>query len=218
VGCEVPRTSPDFTDDDNTYLLPPSPELTFSPTDLMCKRSQSIGNQTGGPVLTASDGDRIALRYLENGHITQPDVPPNKFSSGNVTVYGTFTPLEDDRFLDIHGQWTLDGLGGDQRGFILSAGAFDDGGCFQFDPTHHSPIANQRYATFGPGTSANEAPNRWCGSMIILKDPSGEPLSPGTVLTLYWVWDWPSYVAGNAGAPPTVLNETYTSCMDIFIA
>lgn len=213
----VPRTAPGFGDGDNTYLLPPSPALAFQPSDLMCKSTQTQGNQTNGPVLSASGGDRVLLRYLENGHITQPSVPPHKPSSGQVTVYATTQPQVDEIFLNVHGQWTSDGTGGDQRGFQLALAAFDDGRCFQFDPTGHSEIATNRSALFGPGSSETEAPNRWCGTTIALNDESGTPFPSGTLLTVYWVWDWPTYVPGNPGMPATVLNETYTSCIDIDI-
>lgn len=213
----VPRIAPNFIDDDNTYLLPQAPSLAFQDSDRMCKPTQVKGNQTNGAVVNAQQGDRVLLRYLENGHITQPSIPPNKPSSGQVFVYATTQPQDDDKFTAIHGQWTPDGTGGDQRGFLLNTTSFDDGRCFQFDPTRHSEIANSRNDVFGPGPSITETPNRWCGTMISLNDEFGNPFPAGTVLTLYWVWDWPTYVPGNAGTSPIILEQTYTSCMDVAI-
>ncbi|KIW09686.1 hypothetical protein PV08_12073 [Exophiala spinifera] len=213
----VPRTTPGFVDGDNTYLLPQAPALTFQDSDLMCKLTQTQGNQSGGSVLMAPQGSSVLLRYLENGHITQPDVPPNKPTSGQVSVYATTQARDDDKFTAIHGQWTADKTGGDQRGLLLTSTPFDDGRCFQFDPTGHSEIATTRSNTFGPGPSITEAPNRWCGTTIELNDESGIPFANGTLLTLYWVWDWPSIVPGNPGTPPAILNETYTSCMEVEI-
>ena len=189
--------------------------MTIDDSDLICKSTQTQGNQTGGPILSAPGGSRIILRYLENGHVTQPYTPPNKPSSGQVFVYATTQPAEGDTFNSIHGQWTADGSGGDGRGYLLSSASFDDGMCFQFDPTHHSEISNTRSANFGPGPSPTENPNRWCGTVVTLNDGSSSAITSGTLLTLYWVWDWPSVVSGNPGTAATILNETYTSCMDI---
>ena len=50
---------------------------------------------------------------------------------------------------------------------------------------------------------------------MFLMDEKGDPVSAGTLLTLYWVWDWLLMVMGNPGAPPGILNEAYISCMDI---
>jgi hypothetical protein len=210
----VPRTAPGFVDGDNTYLLPQAPELTYQDSDLMCKFPQTQGNQTGGPVLMATAGSNVLLRYLENGHVTQPNVPLNKPTSGLISVYATTQPSDDDKFTAIHGQWSPDKRGGDGRGFLLQTTPFDDGQCFQFDPTGHSQIATSRSTAFGPGPSITEEPNRWCGTVIALNDESGASFANGTTLTLYWVWDWPTYVPGNPGMMPTILNETYTSCME----
>ena len=183
----------------------------------MCKPSQSQGNQTGGPILSAPQGSRLALRYLENGHITQPYSPPNKANSGLVSVYATTQPSEDELFLPIHGQWTADQTGGDKRGYLIASTPFDDGECFQFDPTFHSNIANVRDQVFGPGDTLTEAPNRWCHTFVPLNDAIGNPIPSNTIVTLYWVWDWPSTLSGNAGDAPTLFNETYTSCIDVQI-
>ncbi|KIV81274.1 hypothetical protein PV11_03471 [Exophiala sideris] len=66
---------------------------------------------------------------IKNGHITQPDVPPNKPTSGQVSVYATTQARDDDKFTAIHGQWTADKTGGDQRGLLLTSTPFDDGRC-----------------------------------------------------------------------------------------
>lgn len=191
--------------------------MTIEQSDLICKETQSQGNQTKGPILTAPGGSRIVLRYLENGHVTQPYNPPNKPSSGRIFVYATTQAAADDRLVAVHGQWTTDRTGGDRRGFLLSMIDFDDGKCFQFDPTQHSAIAVSRNANFGPGSSAGEAPNRWCETILTLEDENSVPFASGTLLTLYWVWDWPSMLMGNPGAAPSILNETYTSCMDVAV-
>lgn len=223
----VSRTNPAFTDIGNTHLLPPPPGTSIQDSDLMCKPTQSQGNQTDGPSLVVTSGSRIALRYLENGHITQPRECPQEIgpdqvvackpNSGQVFVYATTNPLQEENFLAIHEQWTPNGLGGDQRGFLLAVAPFDDSRCFQFDPTGQSEISHNRNLEFGPGTTVTEAPNRWCQIIVTLTDQNGVAFTPDTVLTLYWVWDWPSTVIRYPEAVSTTLNETYTSCMDIRI-
>ena len=204
----VPRV-PGFLDSDVTYLLPSPPSTIFQDSDLICKATQTFGNQTYGPALIAPGGSRVVLRYQENGHITLPFVPPGKPNPGVVYVYATTQSSIDDKFVKIHGQWTTNGSGGDQRGYMLTESSFDDGVCFQLN---ESQLASARNLTFGPGPSQTEAPDRWCGTFVFLNDPSGAPLPNNTIVTLYWVWDWPS----TSGSVIT-LNETYTSCMDILI-
>lgn len=211
----VQRTDPSFSDDSNTYLLPQAPALDFQASDLMCKSSQTQGSQANGPVLKAPQGSRIVLRYLENGHVTYPNNPPGKNSSGEVFVYATTQSAEDDKFTAIHGQWNSDKSGGDQRGYLLLKTYFDDDRCYQFDPTHHSRYANDRLLLFGPGSSPTEAPNRWCGTIVPLVDEKGSAIAAGTLITLYWVWDWPSFVEETPGAPKRRVNQVYTSCMDV---
>jgi hypothetical protein len=175
----------------------------------MCKSTQTQGNQTNGPTLTAPGGSSIALRYLENGHITEPYIKPQKPNPGQVYVYATTQPSNDDTFTAIYGQWNSDMTGGDQRGYMMNATTFDDGECFQLNG---SELSIQRNTTFGPGPSTTEAPNRWCNTIVTLNDENGAPLQSGTLITLYWVWDWPSYQSG-----VLTTDEGYTSCMDVQI-
>ena len=89
---------------DNLYELPQAstPGNAFLPTDLICKPGyHTIGNQTAGyPVLNASPGDYIAIRYAENGHVTNPQQQAGKpLGSGTVFVYGTANPFNNDTYL-----------------------------------------------------------------------------------------------------------------------
>jgi hypothetical protein len=209
----VLRTNPAFGDPQMTNLIPPDGRSTGTvilPTDLMCKASQSIGNQTSGsPALIASAGDMVALRYQENGHVTLPQNQPGKPANrGTVFIYGTTQPSNRDTLLGIHNVWTADGKGGDGRGVLLATRNFDDGQCYQ---VNSGTISQQRQKQFPHTPDSLMGTNLWCQSDVTL--PSS--ISSSTY-TLYWVWDWPT-AAGTAGFP-NGKNETYTTCMDISIS
>jgi hypothetical protein len=203
---------PAFFGDPNTHLLPPNGRVTGNailPTDLMCSSAQTIGNQTtGSPALIASPGDMVALRYLENGHVTLPETQAGKPANrGTVFVYGTTKPSNSDTFLSIHKVWTADGQGGDGRGVLLATRNFDDGQCYQ---VNDGKISKQRQKQFPHSAKSIMGTDLWCQADITL--PSSIDAS---TYTLYWVWDWPT-LPGTKGFP-NGLNETYTSCMDITI-
>jgi hypothetical protein len=193
----------------NVYELPPDGRPTGNeilPTDPMCKSTQPIGNQTAGnPALIASPGDMIALRYQENGHVTQPQLPAGKpEGSGTVFVYGTEKPSNSDTYLGIHRVWNAAGTGGDGRGVLLATRYFDDGQCYQ---NNTSAISQARQKEFTHTPDALMNTDIWCQTDVqIPTDASGN-------YTLYWVWEWPTL--DSAGNVET--NESYTSCMDIVL-
>lgn len=176
----------------------------------MCKASQTITNQTSGfPRLQTSPGDKIALGYQENGHVTEFFIQAGKPSNrGTVYIYATTAPKDTEIFNSIHKVWTTDGKGGDKRGILLAAQNFDDGQCYQTNP---SKLSVERQAKF-PVAVGNGlmGPNLWCQNnvMIPLNAPVNKPY------TLYWVWDWPT-AAGADGPGTPGKNETYTTCMDV---
>lgn len=144
------RTVPGFGDDQMVNLIPPNGRaagnIIFA-TDLMCRSSQSKGNQTpNSPALTASPGDMIALRYQENGHVTepfnQPDKPENR---GTVYIYGTAEASDSDTLLSIHDVWNSEGTGGDKRGKLLSTQNFDDGQCYQINTSNISEARQEEF-------------------------------------------------------------------------
>lgn len=175
----------------------------------MCMVSQSVPglNTPGLPRLTAGEGDHVALRYQENGHVTIPDTNPGKPKNrGTVYVYGTERPLVTDKFMDIHKVWTADGKGGDGRGVLLATRNYDDGQCYQ---VNSHPISLERQKQFPKEADAEMGVNLWCQSDVKL---------PANIdskrYTLYWVWDWPTAAINGAAAMP----EVYTSCMDVDIS
>jgi hypothetical protein len=209
----VLRTNPAFSDPQMTNLIPPDGRSTGTvilPTDLMCKASQTIGNQTpGSPALVANAGDMIALRYQENGHVTLPQNQPGKPANrGTIFIYGTTQPSNSDTLLGIHNVWTADGKGGDGRGVLLATRNFDDGQCYQ---VNSGTISQQRQQEFPHKADILMGANLWCQSDVTL------PTSiSSSTYTLYWVWDWPT-APGTTGFP-NGKNETYTTCMDISIS
>lgn len=200
----VPRTSALFSDYVSENQIPPNGRSTATeilPTDLMCRQSQSIGNQTAGsPALVAAPGDNIALIYEENGHVTLLDRSPTKpVGSGTVFIYGTKKPANTDTYLGIHRVWNAAGTGGDKRGKLLATRPFDDGQCYQ---NNTSPLAESRRAKLG--TQGNDLP---CQNNVQLPEDAGT----SGQYTLYWLWEWPTLdTSGNI-----IANESYTTCMDI---
>lgn len=198
------RTEPGFSDVPLVHLI------TGAPNDPMCKDSQkSTSSQTkSSPRLKTAPGADIALRYQENGHVTLPENQPGKAKNrGDIFVYGTTEPKDNELFNDVHGVWTADGKGGDGRGVLLAKGAYDDGQCYQ---VNGGAISTDRQEKFAHPTNQLMGADLWCQTDIRL--PSDAPT--GNPYTLYWVWEWPTAEGIDPGLPKGK-NETYTSCMDV---
>ncbi|OKL64125.1 hypothetical protein UA08_00084 [Talaromyces atroroseus] len=199
-----------FQDDMMEWQLPTDNGDQITPDMAMCRPSQQTANYTAGsPILQAPAGASIALRYQENGHVTQPWIPSGKpEGSGAVYVYGTTKPSEDDTLAGIYQTWTLDGTGGDARGRLLTSQFFDDGQCYQVS---NAPKSVQRQQEFPRKAEAGsvEGANLWCQTDVKLPND----LAAGTEYTLYWVWDWSTMDTTDSKAQP----QFYTSCMDVSI-
>ncbi|KAL4899390.1 hypothetical protein BDW74DRAFT_189393 [Aspergillus multicolor] len=196
----VLRSSPTFSDYAMTYLVPTSPG-----DDAVCAPSQRQQVQTeGSPRLVAHPGDRVLIRYQENGHVTLPWATPGKPSPGTVYVYITTSPSARDTLLGIHHIWNEDGTGGDGRGRLIGTFDFDDGRCFQ---VNESPISRYRQGRFGHPPNALEGSDLWCGNVVMIPDT----IDVGN-LALYWIWDWPT----NPGMADEK-QEIYTTCSDILV-
>lgn len=205
----IPRTSPDFSDNAMTYRLP-SNGVNLTKADKMCMDTQTSpeDQKPGLPRLQAQQGSAIALRYQENGHVTEPEnqegKPPNR---GTVYVYGTTDPSEDDRIVDIHKVWNEDGTGGDKRGKLLATRPYDDSRCYQING---GDISKDRQAKFKHTADQLMGTNLWCQTDIKLP----EDAESGKQYTLYWVWDWPTLPGVDKGLP-NGKPELYTTCMDV---
>ncbi|KAG4443633.1 hypothetical protein IFR05_000910 [Cadophora sp. M221] len=193
--------------DDNLWLLPPNGRgNTFLPTDPICRSNQAKPQQTKDyPVLTAAPGDHVALRYFENGHVTLFANNLGKPAGrGTVFIYATKESLSTDSYLGIHRVWNAEGTGGDKRGKLIATRPYDDGQCFQINGKSAS-----RQAQVGGFTGQD-------GSDVLCQNDFKIPSDAGTSgsYTLYWVWEWPTLNADGA----IIVNESYTSCMDISLA
>jgi hypothetical protein len=101
----VSRSTTSFSDDMMTYLLPPSVSgrTKVNGSDLLCSPTQRSANQTNNyPRLTASPGAYIAMKYLENGHVTMPGNQPGKPNgAGTIYVFGTIEPNNNELLMDV---------------------------------------------------------------------------------------------------------------------
>lgn len=220
------RTAAIFSDPIMVHLLPslgvpaieqrdmiPALDTTgVYPNDTMCKRTQQQQYQSNGsPRLQAAPGDLVALRYQENGHVTLPQNQPGKQPNrGLVYVYGTTKPKFPELFLDVFGQWTSDGTGGDRRGRLLATQPFDDGYCYQ---ANGGNISTHRQAQFPHTPNQLMGANLWCQNNIALP---ADITAIGSPYTLYWVWDWPTEPNVDPNLPKGKA-ELYTTCMDVDI-
>ena len=177
-------------------MLPIAGNPSITAADFMCKETQR--KQDSKNALTFLAGDSYIFRYNENGHITKPWADPAKPGPGRVYIYGTDSPREDERFLDIHGVWDRSDVISN-RGTLLGDFNFDDGKCYQYSTD--SEIQKKRAALYGHGNQPVEGLNLWCENMVNLS-----MIQFKSTYTMYWVWDWPD----DDGKP-----QIYTSCIDL---
>jgi hypothetical protein len=198
----ISRLAPFFNDFQMQYLLPTDPDGK----DKICKSTQTVRNYTSEfPPLRARPGSYIAIQYQENGHVTLPELTPQKKGSGTTYVYGTSCPSDEDRLASIHGVWNGEGTGGDGRGQLLATRGFDDGRCYQIND---GSISKARQRKYPKPARDPEGADLWCQNDLRL------PIDISGSYSLYWVWDWPSMLSDTL---PSGKAELYTSCIDIDI-
>ncbi|KAF2672917.1 hypothetical protein BT63DRAFT_466451 [Microthyrium microscopicum] len=210
----VSRTIPGFYDDMMTYQLPPPKDTSrtrVNDSDFLCAPTQRTSNQTQSfPRLSAWPGAHVAMKYLENGHVTLPQNTPGKpLGGGTIFVFGTSQPIENELLVDVL-EWTTDGTGGDRRGKLIAAQNFDDGRCYQINAGNISLTRQQEFPdpVEGQPGSVHE---QWCETDVAI--PSD--VSINSTYTVYWVWQWPT-APGTLGALEGK-DEYYTTCSDIDI-
>lgn len=205
----VDRGQAGFSDPAMKYLLPASGSR-INQMDYLCSPSQRAARQSPGfPRLGAQPGSYIAMRYLENGHVTLPENALGKpEGSGNVLVFGTSQATSTERLQDVL-TWANNSEGR-LGGNLLTVQYFDDGRCYQING---GPISITRQETF-PNPVPNDPSSKneqWCETAVQLP----EDLTVGSTYTIYWVWSWPT----SPGTPdvPQGKDEYYTTCSDIDI-
>ncbi|KAM3069337.1 hypothetical protein ACMFMG_010840 [Clarireedia jacksonii] len=174
--------------------------------------------------LTAFAGDFVAIRYAENGHVTEPmqaSTPTSTkgFGSGLVYIYGTEDSKATDKYNSIHKVWNKDGTGGDKRGRLLAVQYFDDMQCYLDGNENASQenklvvqgmtLAQMRAKAYPHSPSAIAGKSLLCQTDFQI--PADVKVNKN--YTIYWVWDWPTLdLQGNV-----VTNQSYTICADIAI-
>ena len=213
----VDRESPDFqaNGDANVVWLLPSAEASMpngdvrsriNSSDLLCTPYAQTKNYTNPafPKLKVNPGSWVAMKYLENGHVTLPwNVPAKPYMGGTVYVFGTTRPRRDEKLADVL-KWDKSGTGGDKRGALLATQNYDDGRCHQIN----SCVVSAERQVLYPLGSDGTAEEMMCESDFQV--PDNQP--PGD-LTIYWVWQWPTPPNKDCGLPMGK-DEYYTSCLD----
>jgi len=205
------RTDPGYNGFSMDYLVPQT-GVRINSSDMLCHPSQRTSNYTNTayPKLQVQPGGYVAMKYLENGHVTLPWNQLGKPAfAGTVFVYGTTQPSDTEMIADVLA-WTTDGKGGNGKGFLMTAQNFDDGRCHQVNCGN---ISTDRQLLFpvhvaGQPTSSVES---WCETDLQI--PASQPR--GT-LTTYWVWQWPT-APNHDCTYPDGKDEYYTTCADFEI-
>ncbi|KAH0370097.1 hypothetical protein KCU65_g2875, partial [Aureobasidium melanogenum] len=211
----VARTDPGFNGDSVDYLVPAlsSGRTRIDGTDLLCHPDQRTSNYTNTkyPRLQAAPGSYVAMKYLENGHVTLPQNQPGKpKAGGTVFVYATTNPSDTEKIVDVL-KWNTAGNGGDSRGTQIAAQSFDDGRCHQINSGTISMQRQKAFPDHVPGQPDSNV-EQWCETDVHI--PS--TYKSGETITVYWVWQWPTE-AGVDSTYPTGKDEYYTSCAEINI-
>ena len=209
------------------WLLPPAGRgrTRIDNSDFACHTNQRTKKQSSPeyPRLNVTAGSTVAMKYLENGHVTLPFTQAGKQESGgSVFVFGTTKPKDDAKLKDVL-QWTADGTGGDKSGRLIAAQNFDDGRCYQLNAA--SDISKQRMKQFpnppnkpNPNGDLSLGTELWCETVINL--PADIPQGDAAY-TVYWVWDWRSlnktqemFLPQGQHGDDAAKDEFYTTCSD----
>ncbi|OAL04584.1 hypothetical protein IQ06DRAFT_213830 [Phaeosphaeriaceae sp. SRC1lsM3a] len=212
----VSKTDPGYNGFSMNFEIPAYQGKVFIQNDTMlCHKEQRQQKQSQDkyPRLQAVPGGFIAMRYMENGHITLPQNQKGKpEKAGTIFIYGTTQPKQDEKIANVL-RWTEDGKGGDGRGILIAMNDFDDGRCYE---TNNSPIHNERVqsspnyamgqAEDGPGTFP-----LFCESNVQLPKSA----TMGKPYTFYWVWQWNTASGGIDPSYPKGKDEYYSTCIDV---
>jgi hypothetical protein len=209
----VERGSPQFSDTKLTYLIPANglSRSKIDATDALCRPEQAAANTNSQnfPSLRAMPGNYVAMRYLENGHVTLPANQVGKPGSGGlVYIYATTQPKSDQTLLDTLSWTTTSDL---SQGRLLAINNYDDGQCFQISGSAMSVQRQQEFPDPIPGQPGTNQ-ERWCETNFQL--PAN--MSDGN-LAVYWVWQWPTLPNMDPGLP-NGKDEIYSTCSDFVIS
>ncbi|KAL5118580.1 hypothetical protein ACEQ8H_003431 [Pleosporales sp. CAS-2024a] len=185
---------------------------------LLCHPSQRQQTQSQAkyPRLKAVPGGYIAMRYMENGHVTKPNNQKGKPAhAGTVFVYGTAQPQTNEKMVDVL-RWTKDGKGGNGRGTLLATNNFDDGRCYEVNNTPEQLQRAKEFPNYAMG-QADTGPGTFplfCETSVKLPNNT----AMGKPYTIYWLWQWPT-APGNVDPDyPNGKDEYYSTCIDVDVA
>jgi hypothetical protein len=208
----VERANPLFDGYANKWQIP-DPRFDVGLTRmnesmLACHPSQRTSNYSSAyPKLQVVPGDFVAMKYLENGHVTRSWDPEGKPQlGGTVWVYATYKPKEDETLSQIL-RWDASGTAGNGDGWLMAAQDFDDGRCYQINT---SPESSRRRSVFPnhPTSQPGTETEQWCETNILVNDQ----VQVNSTITIYWVWGWET--AHGTKDIPCGKDEYYTSCLD----
>jgi hypothetical protein len=217
------KTDPGYDGFSMNFGLPAAQQKNFiDQTTPLCHPNQTTQKQSQDkyPRLQTPPGGFVALRYMENGHVTEPisaDVPTGRIAGkpdmgGTIFVYGTTEPKEDEKLATVI-NWTKDGQGGDKRGKLLTMNDFDDGRCYEINSTPKSQDRAKTNPSYAMGQAVEGAPGNF--AMFCETDVQvPETAELGKTYTLYWVWQW-NTKPGDDPKLPGGKDEWYTTCMDV---
>jgi hypothetical protein len=217
----IAKTDPGYNGDlSMVYLMPGAsdPGNPFITEDtLLCHKAQRQQKPATDkyPRLQATPGGYIAMRYMENGHVTLPANQKGKpEKGGTVFVYGTTEPKEDEKLATVL-RWTQDGKGGDARGVLLSMNDYDDERCYEKNDT---PVSVERVKAT-PNYAMGQA-DEGAGTMPLFCETNVQlpkTAAMGKPYTLYWVWQWNTAPGIDPGLPKGK-DEYYSTCIDVDVA
>jgi hypothetical protein len=219
------KTDPGFDGFVMNWQLPTNEEASnpfISANSMLCHPSQRKQQQgqfaDKYPRLQATADGFLAMRYMENGHITKANIRAGKpENGGTVFVFGTTEPKEDEKLANVL-EWTEDGTGGDGRGKILAMNDFDDGRCYE---RSEAPLSVERAQEFPNWVMGQDQQGQPGNAPLFCETDAKLPanLTTGKTYTLYWVWQWNTKPGGAAQGGddglPNGSSEYYTTCIDV---
>ncbi|KAF2723537.1 hypothetical protein K431DRAFT_219670, partial [Polychaeton citri CBS 116435] len=199
----VERTSPGFSDPLDLWQQPKG-YFHLNGSEILCHPSQRTANYSADyPRLNVSPGDYVAMKYQENGHVTQPWIKEGKpYGGGTIFVYGTYQPEPDTKLVDVL-KWNGDGTGGNKQGWLMTAQNFDDERCHEISDAPISLFRAQANPNPIPGSDNAPFP-QWCETDLKIPEDV-----KGSSLTAYWVWQWNTAPEIGGGQ-----DEYYITCAD----
>lgn len=204
-------TNPKFSDTLMSYLAPPNGagRSKLADTDPLChqRQRQANSNSQDFPSLRAQAGSYVAMKYLENGHVTAP-VAGKAGSGGLVYVYATSQPKQNETLANVL-KWAPQG--DLAQGRLLAINNYDDLRCYQINDANKVSLSRQQTNPDPIPGQPGSKHEQWCETNFQLpKDAAAGSLS------VFWVWQWPTLPSMDPGLPKGK-DEIYTTCSDVEI-